>query len=72
MAEAQRERGVYEVPPAGPNGEVLLIVVDSLGRRVRKIEVEPEERRMAISYLWRWLDSKDPVAGSPHRALQVI
>lgn len=55
-------RGVYRVHPDGPNGEVILIVVDSSGARIRTTdEIDAGAAAAMADELYVWLELRDPL-----------
>lgn len=56
----QLARGVYRVSPDGPNGQVVLFVVDSAGHRVRITgELDAHEAPAVAEFLHAWLDARE-------------
>lgn len=63
--QALLERGVWKAPWAGPNGELVFIVVDSKHRLVGEPVLVPHgshSMRLADE-MWARLEAADPVTG---------
>lgn len=55
------ERGIYTAPYRGPQGEPIMIAIDSRGRRLYDASVYHEQDAdRVVSALWSLLDSQDP------------
>lgn len=68
-------RGVYTRQELGPNGEAILVAIDSRGRRLFEAPVyRPGTEELIAEALWIMLDASDPVeAPQPARPrLRVI
>lgn len=57
-------RGVAIAPWVGSNGEVVLVAVDSHGRKFSEVSVPPGENRLCVEdALQASLDANDPPSG---------
>jgi hypothetical protein len=54
-------RGVHRAPYLDRDGHPILFAVDSRGRRIAEISIEPgEDPRAVAAVLYRLLDQEDP------------
>lgn len=62
-------RGVYTLPERGPHDELIVVAIDSRGRRLYEAPVyRPGTEAIIVEALWTMLDVTDPVDLTPASA----